>query len=55
MFKQNNYNPEKERLLYQMEETIRRLRNLNNRIRRIEHYLGLRNDDKFDEDIFADD
>lgn len=50
----NYYNPERERLFYQLEEMNRKLRNLNNRVRRIENYLGLRNDDKFDEDIFSD-
>lgn len=49
------YNPERDRLFYQLEEMNRKLRNLNNRVRRIENYLGLRNDDKFDEDIFSDD
>ena len=53
-FPHNYYNPERERLFYQLEEMNRKLRNLNNRVRRIENYLGLRNDDKFDEDIFSD-
>lgn len=58
MFKNNQqpnyYNPERERLFYQIEDMNRKIRNLNNRVRRIENYLGLRNDDKFDEDIFSD-
>ena len=41
-----------QRIFYQFEETNRKLRNLNNRIRRIENYLGLRNEDKFDEDLY---
>jgi hypothetical protein len=44
-----------QRVFYQFEETNRKLRNLNNRIRRIENYLGLRNEDKFDEDLYAND
>jgi hypothetical protein len=56
--RQNNqqgyYNPQNDRILYQMEEMNRRIRNLNNRVRRIEKYLGLRCDDKYDEDIFTD-
>lgn len=42
-------------IYYQIEEINRKLRNLNNRLRRIENYLGLRNDDKFDNDIFLED
>lgn len=44
-----------QRVFYQFEETNRKLRNLNNRIRRIENYLGLRNEDKFDEDLYTND
>lgn len=40
------------RLFYQFEETNRKLRNLNNRLRRLENYLGLRNEDKYDEDLY---
>ena len=40
------------RLFYQFEETNRKLRNLNNRLRRLENYLGLRNEDKYDEDMY---
>lgn len=61
MFKKNNSmeNPgyydmsSIQRISYQLEENNRKLRNLNNRLRRIENYLGLRNDDKYDEDIFS--
>ena len=41
-----------QRLFYQFEETNRKLRNLNNRLRRLENYLGLRNEDKYDEDLY---
>lgn len=41
-----------QRLFYQFEETNRKLRNLNNRLRRLENYLGLRNEDKYDEDMY---
>lgn len=44
-----------QRLFYQLEETNRKLRNLNNRLRRIENYLGLRMEDKFDEDLYQND
>lgn len=40
---------------YMIDDMNRKIRNLNNRIRRIENYLGLRINDKFDEDIFSDD
>lgn len=59
--KSNNYQNEfynqssYQQLNYMQEETYRKLRNLNNRIRRMENYLGLRENDKFDEDIFQDD
>ena len=42
-----------QRISYQLEENNRKLRNLNNRIRRIENYLGLRSEDKYDEDVFS--
>jgi hypothetical protein len=42
-----------QRIFYQFEETSRKLRNLNNRLRRIENYLGLRNEDKYDEDLYT--
>ena len=42
-----------QRIFYQFEETNRKLRNLNNRIKRIENYLGLRNEDKYDEDLYS--
>ena len=42
-------------IYYQLEETNRKLRNLNNRLRRVENYLGLRNDDKYDHDVFLED
>ena len=44
-----------QRIFYQFEETNRKLRNLNNRLRRIENYLGLRNEDKYDEDLYNND
>lgn len=46
--------PNMQRLIYDLEETIHKLKNLNNRLRRVENYLGLRNDDKYDEDIFQE-
>ena len=55
---ENYYNPnfyqenQMQRLFYQFEETNRKLRNLNNRLRRLENYLGLRNEDKYDEDLY---
>ena len=48
-FYQDNQN---QRIFYQLEETNRKLRNLNNRLKRIENFLGLRNEDKFDEDLY---
>ena len=48
-FYQDNQN---QRLFYQLEETNRKLRNLNNRLKRIENFLGLRNEDKYDEDLY---
>ena len=44
-----------QRIFYQFEEMSRKLRNLNNRLRRIENYLGLRNEDKYDEDLYTND
>ena len=41
-----------QRIFYQLEETNRKLRNLNNRLKRIENFLGLRNEDKYDEDLY---
>ena len=41
-----------QRIFFQLEETNRKLRNLNNRLKRIENFLGLRNEDKFDEDLY---
>ena len=41
-----------QRVYYQLEETNRKLRNLNNRLKRIENFLGLRNEDKFEEDLY---
>lgn len=46
--------PQMERIFYQLEDTNRKLKNLNNRLRRVENYLGLRNDDKFEEDLYSD-
>lgn len=40
-----------QRLFYQFEETNRKLRNLNNRLRRLENYLGLITEDKYDDDM----
>ena len=48
-FYQDNQN---QRIFYQLEETNRKLRNLNNRLKRIENFLGLRNEDKYDEDLY---
>lgn len=53
---QGYYNePLIQRLNYQLEESNRKIRNLNNRLKRVENYLGLRIDDKFDDDIFSND
>ena len=41
-----------QRIFYQFEETNRKLRNLNNRLRRIENFLGLKMEDKYDEDLY---
>jgi hypothetical protein len=41
-----------QRIFYQFEETNRKMRNLNNRLRRIESFLGLRTEDKYDEDLY---
>ena len=66
MFKRNNpqgyeymdpnfyENNQMQRIFYSLEETNRKQRNLNNRLRRIENFLGLRTDDKFDDDLFYD-
>ncbi|MFI3329893.1 MAG: hypothetical protein R3Y05_05370 [bacterium] len=66
MFKRNNNqnyeyrdpnfyeNNQMQRLLYTLEETSRKQKNLNNRLRRVENFLGLRMDDKFDDDLFYD-
>lgn len=67
MFKRNNTNQNYEyqqpnfyesnqmqRLFYTLEELNRKQRNLNNRLRRVENFLGLRMDDKFDDDLFYD-
>lgn len=50
-YDQNQYN----QYNYILDDMNRKLRNLNNRIRRLENYLGLRADDKFDEDLFYND
>lgn len=50
-YNQSNY----QQMNYMIDDMNRKIRNLNNRIRRIENYLGLRINDKFDEDIFSDD
>ena len=52
----NNFFPENQfqQLFYLIEENNRKLKNLNNRLRRIENYLGLRNDDKYDPDMFLE-
>ena len=44
-----------QRLFYQLEDTNRKLRNLNNRLRRLESFLDLRTEDKFDVDLYNDD
>lgn len=44
-------NIELERLYYQLEEANRKIRNLNNRLRRVESFLGLRIDETNKEDI----
>lgn len=66
MFKRNNQqnyeypqqnfyeNNQMQRLFYTLEELNRKQRNLNNRLRRVENFLGLRMDDKFDDDLFYD-
>lgn len=53
-FQQNSFyqDNQSQRIFYQLEETNRKLRNLNNRLKRIENFLGLRNEDKFDEDLY---
>ncbi len=43
-----------QRLFYTLEELSRKQKNLNNRLRRVENFLGLRMDDKFDDDLFYD-
>lgn len=43
-----------QRLFYTLEEINRKQKNLNNRVRRVENFLGLRMDDKFDDDLFYD-
>lgn len=58
MFRKNNQfygDPLIQKLSYQFEDIDRKMKNLNNRVRRIENYLGLRMEDKFDEDIYNDD
>lgn len=40
------------RLEYQVEENSRRIRNLNRRVRRIENYLGIRNENNTSFDDF---
>lgn len=66
MFKQkdNNYNPngnwyyenaQMQRIFQELEEMNRKLRNLNNRLRRVEGFLGLRNDDPYDKEIYYED
>ena len=53
MYGQNFYQDNQmQRVFYQFEEMNRKLRNLNNRLKRIENYLGLRNEDKYDEDLY---
>ena len=44
-----NISPFQQGGFYQDNQTQR---NLNNRLKRIENYLGLRNEDKFDEDLY---
>ena len=53
-FQQGNFyqDNQSQRIFYQLEETNRKLRNLNNRLKRIENFLGLRNEDKYDEDLY---
>ena len=53
-FGQGNFyqDNQSQRIFYQLEETNRKLRNLNNRLKRIENFLGLRNEDKYDEDLY---
>ena len=53
-YQQNGFYPENQiqRIFYQFEETNRKLRNLNNRLRRIENFLGLKMEDKYDEDLY---
>ncbi len=64
MFKQKNNsaynsngyyeNSQFQRLYYEIEELNRKLRNLNNRLRRVEGFLGLRTDDKYEKDSYSD-
>ena len=44
-YQQGNFyqDNQSQRIFYQLEETNRKLRNLNNRLKRIENFLGLRN------------
>lgn len=53
-YQQNGFYQENQiqRIFYQFEETNRKLRNLNNRLRRIENFLGLKMEDKYDEDLY---
>ncbi len=47
-------NTQMQRIIYELEEVNRKLRNLNNRLRRVESFLGLRTDDKYEKEIYFD-
>lgn len=59
MFKKNNPNQAPyffegqmiERLYYEIDTLNRRVKNLNNRLKRIEGFLGLRQDEKYEDEI----
>ena len=44
-----------ERILFQLDEANRKIKNLNNRLKRVGNFLGLRNEEKFDADNYYDD
>lgn len=40
-----------ERLYYELDSQNRKIKNLNNRLKRVEGFLGLRQDERFEEEI----
>lgn len=64
MFKKNipmnnmpNYfeNQMMERLYYEIDNLNRKVKNLNNRLKRVEGFLGLRQDERYEEEIHYSD